>query len=369
MADYTVTVHTGQKFVRSVNPLESPPEEKNELDIEELIGSVSIRNLRRLVPSLPRTRPRPREAPAKGAPRKQELRQRLSTYYKIDLSTTPAPAAPAEPPSRDAAIIERQWLGFAAMGDEWMECAGRNEEFLLLGGSVRRDGPVGPSITAVDDMQLTALPQTTMPAPTSRQAGSAHPHPLAHTSEIPAAPVLSASMRSETVGLECLNTTLERLERAEGLLAVLEQLKSGLIHRLRDKYGPPLLENGKSGRGAAPEYRGTDLGALITKRIRLGDILAEFGGDEARFLEYCKLPEVAGSKNKKAAKGGDGYRAFRRIVEALPWCDKDIEKERKSAEYRGDDGGFSAKQWKAKWGEQNKWEVWRALEKERYKKV
>ncbi|KAF7323500.1 hypothetical protein HMN09_00131200 [Mycena chlorophos] len=302
----------------------------------------------------------------------QELKNRVGMYYNYDMSKTPAPIAPLAPPTINAAIIERQWNDFAAMGEEWAGKAARGEDFLLLAeliaGQSISDGPI-PSFASDEDTPVPLAPPPTFrvaQSPTTRTPAStpASTHPIAPP--IPCA--VPSNAGAEAVALASLADVKEGLERASGLLDVVEQLESGHVQRVRDLYGP----NAKTNRGAADGWDG--LRSIVNKRERLGKILSgpkNFAGDKDRFLAYFKLPAQTGKGKRKRTGASDedsGYRAYRRIVEAWVWCKRDIKRERKAVAYHGSDGQFSEARWKEKWGERNRWEVWRAMGRETYVK-
>ncbi|KAF7318185.1 hypothetical protein HMN09_00326700 [Mycena chlorophos] len=228
------------------------------------------------------------------------------------------------------------------MGEEWAGKAARGEDFLLLAdmfaGQCLSDGPIA-SFAPDDDAQLRPAPP-----------------PACRAAQFPAAaaaiPMSTPARRIPSpVALASLADVKEGLERASGLLDVVEQLESGHVKYVRDTHGP----NTKTNRGAADGWDG--LRSMVNKRERLGKILngpKNFAGDEEKFLAYFKMPAPTGKG--KRARGPDeedgGYRAYRRIVEAWVWCKRHVEKERETIEYQG----------------LGRWEVWRALGKETYVK-
>nr|GAT46357.1 predicted protein [Mycena chlorophos] len=302
---------------------------------------------------------------------KEDLCKRLAVHYGFDLSKTAPSTAPVEPPTITAAIIEMQWKDWAEMGREWAAKSARGEPFSLLLEPVMEsafyDGPVA-SWTPEDDEQLpvseATTPRNALPTRCPRALARTHtPTPSVPAATCPFPVPVPSTVNAEALALTSLTMVKEGLKRASGLLQVLEQLKSGEVKRIRAIHGPP---PGRK-RGASKGWKG--IKTIITKRERLGEILEEdFTSDEAHFLAYFKMPELVDGKRRRRSKGDDGYRAYRLIVEAWVWCKRHVEKEREGMEYHGPDGLFSETLWNEKWGDMNRWEVWRALGKETYVK-
>ncbi|KAJ7210307.1 hypothetical protein C8J57DRAFT_1608144 [Mycena rebaudengoi] len=177
--------------------------------------------------------------------------------------------------------------------------------------------------------------------------------------------------RDDAAILEDLSSLILGLERCDGLREIVQQIESGAVKKIRDRYGP-----------AAPGCRGTadpmwsKYSNLVSKRERLGRILEiDFVGDKDRFFAFFTVSPPNRRKKQKIAEepsnstATEHFRAFRRIVEAHPWCEADLAAERRKAEYLQQGGEFSQEIWDAKWGQQNIWEVWRVLGGERYTKV
>ena len=86
---------------------------------------------------------------------------------------------------------------------------------------------------------------------------------------------------SQLMALSACDQDIGIMERTEGLREVLEQVQSGLVHRLRVKYGPSSSPPKK----ADPLW--STLGQQISKRERLyRDFEVEFGGDIERYLTF-----------------------------------------------------------------------------------
>jgi hypothetical protein len=93
-----------------------------------------------------------------------------------------------------------------------------------------------------------------------------------------------------------------------------------------------------------------------TRRERVYEQLVnEFQGDKTKFFAYFTTSVESGV-----------LRPYRRIAEAIPQMQKDIEAEKALPRYMDDEGSFSASLWELQWSERNRWEIWRDLGKERY---
>jgi hypothetical protein len=77
------------------------------------------------------------------------------------------------------------------------------------------------------------------------------------------------------------------------------------------------------------------------------------------------VPDVTTGRKRKATEPAEKLRPLRLVVEAIPHRDKDLAEEQKKVEYR-ENGEFSYSRWGQRWDGQNKWEIWRAIGKERY---
>lgn len=154
------------------------------------------------------------------------------------------------------------------------------------------------------------------------------------------------------------------MTRAEGLRDVIEQVDTGAVRAIRDRYGPTLGH-----RGGHPECR--QFANLITKRERIYKVLRDdFKMDKPRFYSFftVSVSELPRKRKHEGAEPLEPLRAFRKIVEAIPWCDADLSDERQKVDCRAMSGGFSDAKWIEKWREMNPWEIWRELGLERYKK-
>ncbi|KAJ6563454.1 hypothetical protein B0H10DRAFT_2200665 [Mycena sp. CBHHK59/15] len=142
-----------------------------------------------------------------------------------------------------------------------------------------------------------------------------------------------------------LSETIEGLQRCEGLRDVIQQIESGAVQAIRDRYGPS--EYGRRGTAdpAWPKYSN-----LVSKRERLHRILTQdFGGNKDKFFNFFSTPPPASKKRKRDNNGSSStdehFRSFRKIVEAIPWCETDLAVEHRKEEYISVDGEFCEVLW------------------------
>ena len=158
---------------------------------------------------------------------------------------------------------------------------------------------------------------------------------------------------------------IEALEHATNLREVVEQLERGDVQRIRDKYGPQ--------QGRASDRIWARIKVTVNRRERLYHQLkdpGEFNDDKDHFFKFFTATRntsmPATGRKRKVAEGDLGMVPYRRIVEAIPHRDKDIQEERGSPAYWDETGTFSSQRWHERWGNSNNWEIWRVLEKEHY---
>lgn len=153
--------------------------------------------------------------------------------------------------------------------------------------------------------------------------------------------------------LDVCERQIDALTRAEGLRDVIDQVKSGRVQAIRDKYGP------QKGRTSNPMW-GKIKGA-VTRRERLYEVLFrdEFGEDESRFFTFF-------TRERKSAQQEDSLQAFRPVVQAIPHMQADIKAEKTKPCYFDSSGYFSDVIWQDVWEGQNNMEIWRAIGKENY---
>lgn len=186
----------------------------------------------------------------------------------------------------------------------------------------------------------------------------------------------TATASTQAAALHSCSLNIESLMPAmSGLLQVIEQLQSGKVQHIRDKYGPV------TGRPKHSQWE--HIKNTVTKCKRLHAVLVtDFNDDANAFLTFFRLPASAPKKTKpkksctpsrlRAASVGtstgsdsDAFHAFWQIVEAIPHVAQDIEAEQQ--EYQDPASGeFSDSLWTAKWGSSNQWEVWHALKLKAY---
>ncbi|KAJ7877707.1 hypothetical protein B0H14DRAFT_2342242 [Mycena olivaceomarginata] len=352
-------------------------------------------------------------------------RQRLADYYGINLSATPVTPS-VGPISRDADITKRQWEHLRAVGAEWaakdlvgtpfqlvsnappsshgiifisvpstallpsiksaVDATLANMAFapsslsehsaLLnmddetvqaviesandgdiesLGTLFKLQASLSGNNSAPFPRQITALSSHSSLSPTPTNISSADPIP---SPSLPMPSVSLAPAGSDSAILSAGGILVEALKRADGLGDVISQIENGDVAKIRELYGP------QTGRATNPMW--TNIKGTITRRERIGqEFEREFGGDKGKFLGFFTVPDVTTGRKRKAAEPAEKLRPLRLVVEAIPHRNKDLAEEQEKVEYR-ENGEFSSSRWGQRWDGQNKWEIWRAIGKERY---
>ncbi|KAJ7715305.1 hypothetical protein DFH07DRAFT_785639 [Mycena maculata] len=153
--------------------------------------------------------------------------------------------------------------------------------------------------------------------------------------------------------------SVEALNRADSLREVIAQIENGDVAKIRKLYGP------QKDRATNPMW--ATIKVTITRRERLGSELAnEFNGDKEWFFTFFTFtPDPSMGKKRKSTEPVAKLHPLRRVVEAIPHRDKDLQMEQSLEEYQND-GVFSEDAWNTKWEGKNKWEIWREIGKEKY---
>ncbi|KAJ7735850.1 hypothetical protein DFH07DRAFT_1064972 [Mycena maculata] len=167
----------------------------------------------------------------------------------------------------------------------------------------------------------------------------------------------SASLDSRI--LESGGMSVEALRRADGLREVIAQIENGDVAKIRQLYGP------QKERATNPMW--ATIKGTLTRRERLGSELTnEFNGDKERFFNFFTFtPDASTGKKRKSMEPVTKLRPLRRVVEAIPHHDKDLQMEQSLDEYQNG-GVFLQDAWNTKWEGRNRWEIWREIGKEKY---
>ncbi|KAK7005548.1 hypothetical protein R3P38DRAFT_3283218 [Favolaschia claudopus] len=331
----------------------------------------------------------------------ETLRSSLAAYYGFDLTVNPR-VETINVPTVDESIRDRQWADLVSLGIEWKDSIKAGKQFKLVPEvpealvpktSIQSILPgielPGIELGAANQESIARIPSSPQwhQPECHRQSNSSHlassPAPAAMNSvaqvmhsHIPShlpvpsptlSPSTSAAAGLREVGiLDDISTVIAGLERCEGLRQVIEQIESGDVQAIRDRYGPS--EPGRRGTAdpSWPKYSN-----LVSKRERIHRVLMQdFAGNKKRFFNYFTVPPPATKKRKRGADASDlpteYFRSFRLIVEAIPWREADIVAERQKAEYLDNEGVFSDVKWGQVWDGKNSWEIWREIGKERY---
>lgn len=178
-------------------------------------------------------------------------------------------------------------------------------------------------------------------------------------------PIVAAPAQSdEAVLLAACKADIAVLNRATSLRDVIAQVEAGDVARIRQLYGPC------TGRAAISLWQSIKCTVCRRERLYL-QLQDEFCGDKDRFFEFFRIqttPEVNDKSLKRKAKRNapvEHLQPLRKVDEAISRRDKNLAELMVSDEY-SDEGRFCSEKWEAKWLGMNRWEIWRAIGKERY---
>ncbi|KAK6978266.1 hypothetical protein R3P38DRAFT_3469841 [Favolaschia claudopus] len=323
----------------------------------------------------------------------ETLRSSLAAYYGFDLSVNPR-VETINVPTVDESIRDRQWADLVSLGIEWkdsikagkqfklvpevpealvpkasiqsilpIELGATNQEFIAQtpsAASSQNSLPTGPNVIA-NQSRFTGnslhLANSPASAAMNSPAQVVDPHMPSH---LPTqSPALSSSTSAAPVaGPHEVGILDDMSTMRRGLRQIIEQIESGDVQAIRDRYGPS--EPGRRGT-AHPSW--SKYSNLVSKRERIHRVLMQ------DFAGHKESPPAT-KKRKRVANESDlpteYFRSFRKIVEAIPWREADILAERQKAEYFDGEGEFSDVKWGQVWDGKNSWEIWREIGKERY---
>jgi hypothetical protein len=221
-------------------------------------------------------------------------------------------------------------------------------------------------------LPLILQPDCSLAAPAKMVAPDCPAAPQAShgssTSSVSTADTTSSTLINDMAVLNSCQLNIKSIQCAQGLYDAIEQVENGAVGRLCECYGP------KDGR-ATDEMWGRLKGKIMKCERLYALLTGVFGGDKASFFEYFTISATSKpvtnmkqcSGKRGHCEGGRKLVALQLVVEAIPHCQKDLEDERKGARYiDAATGQFSVELWRAVWGCQNDWYVWRALGKEQY---
>ncbi|KAK6983888.1 hypothetical protein R3P38DRAFT_3457856 [Favolaschia claudopus] len=323
----------------------------------------------------------------------ETLRSNLAAYYGLDLTINPR-VETINVPTVDESIRDRQWADLVTLGVEWKETIKAGKSFKLL-EPVDTSKHVAESILSMDQdhpkIQVTVVHAPTLSSNHSQHnsanVGSFGNHLVPglhglHTSTslsshnmIPQSQICSTnhtqttSTSSSTVPpennttaqreagiLDDMSTVIAGLERCVGLRQVIEQIESGEVQAIRDRYGPS-----EPGRRGTAHSSWSKYSNLVSKRERIYRVLTQdFAGDKDRFFNFFTVSAVSKKRKRQSeppSVSTEQFRSFRKIVEAIPWCENDISAERRNEEYLDSTGEFSEVEWGKRWLPRNSWEI------------
>ncbi|KAJ6595447.1 hypothetical protein B0H10DRAFT_2328558, partial [Mycena sp. CBHHK59/15] len=331
-------------------------------------------------------------------------RNRLTDYYGLDLSNIPVTPS-IGPIPRDKAINKMQWVHLRTLGAEWAAKTSTGIPFQLVeddtavqpsakhpGGnrdnmdvetiqaviesakegdiasiaplfklqaSITDDLPVAPDVLS-QQTGVSFHPSSSSATPNLNASFSsaATSRSLLTTSSLPAAHV-EPSTSLDSIILASGSIAVEALNRADNLRDVIAQHESRVVVNIRKLYGP------QKGRATNPMWAKIKVTIMWCERLAV-ELESKFKGDKEKFFSFFTTTDAGPSRRKhKSTEAVEKLRPLRLVVQAIPHRDKDLHAEQQLEEYQNN-GVFSEDLWMQKWDGQNKWEIWRAIGKEKY---
>lgn len=143
---------------------------------------------------------------------------------------------------------------------------------------------------------------------------------------------------------------IDALNRASGIKEALDQME--MVERIRLAHDNGTLKN----------VEWSSIKNVITRRERVAKVLKEdFRGDQDAFTAYLQVEASTARTTKRKKPGDDGLLSFNVFVnEMLKACDYIIQAEKMKGMYLAY-GNFSNYLWQQKWGDQNRFYIFRTL--------
>ncbi|KAG1786626.1 uncharacterized protein HD556DRAFT_1219192, partial [Suillus plorans] len=160
---------------------------------------------------------------------------------------------------------------------------------------------------------------------------------------------------SDTTILDSCQLDVKSMQHAQDLRDAIEQVKNGAVGHIHEYYS--LSDN------RAAEAMWGRLKGKVTKREQLYSLLSgTFQGDKDSFFQFFTVSTAINDKKCKPK-----LVALRLVVKAILHCQRNLADERTNVRYIDPvSGQFSKQLWRAVWGDQNDWHIWRELGKEWY---
>lgn len=332
--------------------------------------------------------------------RVDDQRQRLAKYYGLDLmdATETSPISVA-PKTREEDIKEHQFSWLRELGDEWSRTAAEGKEFVLCDRSSELCSMdlLQEAVSLIAKLAMHATPSTALShTPLSLNGrtqtennetvsaligaarggdsvaisrlsslgelqGSVTAMSAGQLATLPRSPPVLPHVASDMSVLDSCQLDIESMQRAQNLRDAIEQVESGAVGRIRERYGP------RDDRAA--EAMWGRLKGKVTKRERLyGLLTGTFEGDKEHFFRFFTASAPTDNKKQRSGKRSKlKLISLRLVVEAIPHCQRDLADERASVRYIDPvSGRFSEQLWREAWGSRNDWQIWRELGKEWY---
>ncbi|KAF8584183.1 hypothetical protein K439DRAFT_1616896 [Ramaria rubella] len=245
--------------------------------------------------------------------------KQITTHFRIDLGATVPTESVTGPVNIDEKVGQEQWVWIRKLAQEWADTEATGQTFklwpnsntLLMPDDKAKFATLLPDTSLAhfnsmdcdcDHLQaligsaeygdlaslkeLDCMFQTVQLSVPPSITGSSASSPISTTASLPSSPmkpdspsIKSNSSLSHLSVFDACSQDIQVLSRTEGLLEVLEQVQSGLVHHLHEKYGP------SADRATSSIWK--KIGQQISRRERLmHDFQDEYGGDKDNFLAF-----------------------------------------------------------------------------------
>ncbi|KAF8577810.1 hypothetical protein K439DRAFT_1621819 [Ramaria rubella] len=243
-----------------------------------------------------------------------ERRKPIATHFGIDLGVTVPTESVTGPVNIDEKVGQEQWVWIRKMAQEWADTEATGQTFKLW--------PNSNTLLMPDDKAklATLLPDISLAHFNSMDCDCDHLQALIGSAEDG-----DLASLKELDFLDACSQDIEVLSRTEGLLEVLEQVQSGLVHQLHEKYGP------SADRATSSIWK--KIGQQISRReCLMRDFQDEFGGDKDIFLAFFSYEGKVRKKTEMKTQ------SMRLLVEDIPLRNKCLNAEMLLEKYRDEEG-------------------------------
>jgi hypothetical protein len=141
--------------------------------------------------------------------------------------------------------------------------------------------------------------------------------------------------------LHICNADIQALDTANGLRDVIFQVESGQVKAIRELYDPKHGSKPKKNTIVTPTVvKWKNIKGTITKREHIYEqLITQFKRDKHRFFNFFTIQDT--SRKCKHKNEDEKLQAMRKVVEAIPHCAANVNKERQRQVYLDSSNQFS----------------------------